>query len=152
MSRNEKRFAVMLLSMIVVLSTFGAAAWYLGYDPITPTGFVVSSSGAVYGDNFGITAIDSTDVNQTKTEAITINNGNGPYDLTASFDTTVLDSDEADGCIINDDTSATASFEGMNVYDGKVITIPSGVSELSVTTTILPHACPLEISSTVSLA
>lgn len=150
MTSKERKVLATLGILILGLSSLGTAAWVLGYEGSSATGFIVQSEGVSYGDNFGVDSISTTSQGFNKTENITISNGNGEYNLTADIQINNVDV-PGDLCNNSGDAFVIVEYNGRIINDGDNLTIRSGDSVIDVTTKLVPQACPQQINTTVSL-
>ena len=141
MSKKQKSLAVVLLLSIICLSSFGVASWYLGYDS-SITGFIIQSEAVTFGDDFGMTEINTNSAGASKLENLTIDNPDGAVNLTLTIVEDIID--VADLCDNEGDVTFEIEYLGQPVADGEVITIVSGESGFGVTTTAIQSSCPQE--------
>ena len=152
MSKTERRVLGCLLVAIVGLGTFAGASWFLGYEASSPTGYVITSEGVIYGDNLSMDNIDTTNSSFEKLESIEIQNPDGEYNLTVDIETINIDTDAGDSCDISGDVDVDVEYDYGGISDGETITIRSGTSYLTVETSAKLRSCPQNVTTMVVLA
>jgi len=143
-----------LLSVLAVMVVLGigttTAIWVIGFTPSSPTGMVISSEAVIdFTSDFSVTGVVTNNESQEVVEYIWFDNLDGERLLNVELDTIIEDDD--DTCDGSGDLSVYAEYLGEEVTDEGNITVVSGLSNLSVTTTAKDLSCPGNITTTLSL-
>ena len=144
-----KRMMFSLLA-VVAIAGLGSAAWFLGYTSSGSSGYMISSEGVSYSDDFSVEENSTTNQSLSKVEKIYISNPDGNFTLVADIE--ILNDDVTDGCNNSGDVEVIIEYLGAEISDGDNITIVPGTTELTVTTDVVKYACPQNISTTIELA
>ena len=151
MKLNKKllMFGIPILALGLVV-----AGWVIFYSP-SSSGFEITSNEPIlFSDNFEFTPVDVTNSSAEKIEKITITNVDSERNLNVSIETLYVDLD-TDSCIVQPyDFEVIVNYENgiiTQIYDGDIIVVPKGVSNISVSTSVLRDSCSGNLSTELTL-
>jgi len=147
MSARNKILTIMLFSLFLIGT--GSAYWVISHN--ATSGLIISSDvDLTFTNNFNASSEINTDLSAfSKVEVITIDNNNGEINLSVGLNKTIID--VVDSCDNTDDTSWIVEYDGVELTDLDTITIPSGETNLTLTTNVVKFACPTTATIEIDL-
>lgn len=148
----QKKLGVFLM-VGVALSAMAFGAWSLGFNS-SITGLSISSDVDIfYNESFTFDTLNSSDETITKSDIIEIVNGGSAFDIQIEIIENVTD--YSDACNNSGDVEVEVtqeySFIKSVINDSNIITIPEGMSNINITTSLVKFACPQTVETRINI-